>query len=467
MNDILFCGYKKMKGALLMYKKIIAVIAVLSLAIWVLPYTKTAAASEFIIKNDGSGKSYLSGYNGKGGTVTIPKNVSYIGSGAFENDVSVKKVTIPASCKSIDDKAFSGCVNLKTVIFEGNVKIGDSAFLNCVSLENVLFQNNSSNVEIGESSFANCFALTSINLPENTSLISKFAFGNCISLETITLPKNTVVSDKSIGYMYDEKNDMYFLADGETEAYVSCYELYNGKAMEWYAPKTGKAVSVNVVKGSDGERYAKSCKIPYAKYVSLTAPKVTAEPDVEKIILKWNKIKGAEAYRVYISDGGNYREYKTTAATMCTVSGLEGGKSYEFKVAAMVFLNGKIYSEVACSEKVSAVPNGKKVYNKKSVVPSAPKVTAKANSDSVELEWKRVNNADAYRVYIFDGSKNEYVQYKVVTGRSCTVTGLNGGAEYKFKVVSLYSPTGRKNKYIEGEASGEIVVSTSKIVISG
>lgn len=450
-----------------MYKKIIAAIAVLSLVVCFFPHINTAAASEFIIKKDGFGNSFLSGYNGKGGAVIIPQNVNYIGSGAFENDVSIKKVTIPTSCKSIDDKAFSGCVNLKTVVFEGSVQIGESAFLNCVSLENVLFQNHSSDAEIGERSFANCLSLTSINLPENTFLLSKFAFGNCTSLETITLPKNAIISDKAVGYMYDEKNDMYFLADGETEAYISCYELYNGKAVEWYAPKTGKSVTVNVVKGSDGARYAKSCNIPYAEYISSAAPKVTAEPDVDNIVLKWNKIVGADAYRIYISDGGNYREYKTTVAAMCTVSGLESGKSYKFKVAAMVSLSRKKYSEVACSEEISAVTNEKKVYNKKSVAPSAPKVTAKADSDSVVLEWKRVNGADAYRVYIFDSGKNEYVQYKVVTGRSCTVTGLKGGAEYKFKVVSLYSPTGRKNKYIEGEASGEIVVSTSKIVISG
>lgn len=450
-----------------MYKKIIAVIAVLSLAVWFSYQTRACAASEFIIKKDGSGNSFLSGYNGKGGAVTIPKGVNYIGSGAFENDVSIKKITIPAGCKSIDDKAFSGCVNLKTVIFEGSVSIGDSAFLNCVSLENVLFKNHSAEVKIGENSFANCFALISINLPENTSLISSFAFLNCVSLKTITLPKNAIISNKAVGYMYDEKSNTYFLADGETEAYVSCYELYNGKAVEWYAPKAGKAVTVNVVKGSEGEKYAKSCGIPYAEYISSAAPKVTAEPDVDKVVLKWSRVGGADAYRIYISDGGNYKEYRTTVGAACTVSGLESGKGYSFKVAAMVSLDGKKYSEIAFSEEISITTKEKKVYNKKAAVPSAPKVTAQAGSDSIVLEWKRINGADAYRVYMFDSEKNAYVPYKIITGRSCTVTGLKGGEEYKFKVVSLYSPTGRKNKYSEGEASGEIIITTSKIVTSG
>lgn len=449
-----------------MYKKIMAVTVVLLLAVWFLPHYDAEAASDFIIKNDRSGNSFLSEYSGKDSTVVIPQNIKYIGSDAFKNNVSITRVTIPASCEIIGSKAFSGCVNLRSVTFEGNIEIRNSAFLNCVSLEDVLFKNNSSVAEIGENAFKNCFALTSINLPKNTYVISKFAFGNCISLERITLPEKTIVSERSIGYMYDEKNNMYFLADGETEAYVSYYELYNGKAVEWYAPKTGKSVMVNVVKGSDGEKYAKSCKIPYAEYTSSTAPKVTAEPDVDKIVLKWNKIKGADAYRVYISDGGNYREYKTTLAAMCTVSGLESSKAYKFKVATMVFFEGKKYSEVAYSDEISVSTNEEKVYSKKSIVPKAPKVTAKADSETVTLEWNRVSGANAYRVCIFDSSKNEYVQYDIVTGRSCTITGLKSGAEYRFKVVSLYSPTGRRNKYIDGEETGDIIVSTSKIIMS-
>lgn len=449
-----------------MCKKIIAVIAVLSLTLILFPRAEADAASEFIIKNDGSGNSFLSGYNGKGGAVSIPKNVVRVGSGAFENDVSVTSVTVPAGCKAIDGKAFEGCVNLKSVIFEGDAFIGSSAFLNCISLESVTFKNRSSEAEIGKRAFVNCFALDYINLPENTYLISEFAFGNCISLENITLPPKALAAKNSIGYMYDEKNKVYFLADGETEAYVSCYELYGGKAVEWYAPKTGKPVVVNAFKDSDGEKYAKANGIPCAECGFLSAPKVTAEADVDKVVLKWNKITGADAYRIYIYSGKGFKEYKTVLGAMCTADGLESGKSYKFKVAAMVRLNGKKYSEVTVSEEITAETKNKKVYDKKPAAPKAPRVTANADSDSVSLEWKRVNGADAYRIYIFDGNKNEYVQYSVVTARRCTVTGLKSGSEYKFKVVSLYSPTGRKNKYIEGEATGDIVISTSKITIS-
>lgn len=449
-----------------MYKKIIAVIAVFSLAVWFIPRIESGAVSEFIIKKDGSGKAFLSGYNGKGGAVSIPEDVVSIGSGAFEKNISITKITVPAGCKTIGSKAFEGCVNLKSVIFEGDAFIENSAFFNCTSLESVTFKNRYSEAEIGKRAFVNCFSLNSVNLPENTYLVSEFAFGNCTSLEKITLPPKTFAAKNSIGYMYDEKNKIYFLADGETEAYVSYYELYGGKAAEWYAPKVGSPVVINVFKDSEGEKYAKENGISCAEYTFLSVPKVTAESNADSIILNWNKIGGADAYRVYIYDGTGFKEYKTTLGTMCTVSKLENGKGYKFKVAAMVLFNGKKYSEITCSEEITVSTKEKKTYDKGPSVPKAPNVTANADSDSVTLEWKRVNGADAYRIYIWDGNKNKYVPYAVVTQKSCTVTGLKSGEEYKFKVTSLYSPTGRKKKYIEGNSTGEIIISTSKIIIS-
>ena len=62
-----------------MYKKIMAVTVVLLLAVWFLPHYDAEAASDFIIKNDRSGNSFLSEYSGKDSTVVIPQNIKYIG----------------------------------------------------------------------------------------------------------------------------------------------------------------------------------------------------------------------------------------------------------------------------------------------------------------------------------------------------------------------------------------------------
>lgn len=455
-----------------MIRKIIAIITFLSIAICLLPELNADAASDFIIKRDSSGNSYLSGYSGKGGEITLPNSVAYIGDEAFKGVLSITRVTVPSSCKIVGSKAFSGCLKLKEVVFEGsNITINNSAFSDCGSLENVIFKKSSAKASIGKNAFKNCFVLKNINLPSNTSAISEFAFGNCISMNYITVPESASVSGKAIGYMYDEKTKSYFIADGETEAYISTYELYKGKAIEWYAPKKGKTLIMNVVKGSDAEKYAQRNGIEYVRYQSAAVPSVTAEADTESVSLKWNMITGADAYRVYISSGNGFKVYKESSAKNCKVSGLESGKTYTFKVAVLVRINGNRYSEVSCSENISVAVKGKNAQQssstnvKKASIPAAPVVTAVSDSTSVTLEWKRVIHADAYKISVFNEQKNKYEAYRIVTSKSCVITGLESGKEYRFKVTSLYR-TGVKNKYSDGGASGDIVISTSRVVVS-
>lgn len=455
-----------------MLRKIAAIITFLSIAVCLLPKLDADAASDFTVKRDSFGNNYLSGYSGKGGEITLPKSIAYIGDGAFEGVLSITRVTVPSNCKSVGSKAFGSCLKLKEVVFEGsNIAIDNSAFSDCGSLENVIFKNSSAKASIGKNAFKNCFALKNINLPSNTSAISEFAFGNCISMTYITVPKNAAVSAKAIGYMYDEKSKSYFIADGDTEAYISTYELYKGKAIEWYAPKKGKALIMNVIKDSDAEKYARKNGIECVRYQSSAVPSVTAESDEESVSLKWNMIAGADAYRVYISTGTGFKMYKESSAKSCTVSGLESGKTYTFKVAVLVRIKGNRYSEVSCSENISVAVKSKtaqqsgNVNVNKAKIPAAPVVTAVSDSTSITLEWKRVIHADAYKVSIFNEQKNKYEAYRIVTSKSCVLTGLESGKEYRLKVTSLYR-AGVGNKYSDGGASGDIVISTSKVVVS-
>ncbi len=82
-------------------------------------------------------------------TVTIPAtvtkgskkvSVTSIKAGAFKNNKKLKKITIPASVKTIGNNAFYGCTNLKTVVFAKKSKlasIGKNAFYNCKALTSV------------------------------------------------------------------------------------------------------------------------------------------------------------------------------------------------------------------------------------------------------------------------------------------------------------------------------------------
>lgn len=94
----------------------------------------------------------------------------------------------------------------------------------------------------------------------------------------------------------------------------------------------------------------------------LAAPKnVKAAAGDGNVTLTWNKVKGADAYRVYLynAETKKYEKYKLVKGTKATVTGLENGKTYKFKVAAAV-KSGKSYKTGTASAAVSAKPKAAK-----------------------------------------------------------------------------------------------------------
>lgn len=429
-------------------KKIISLLLTMAMTALLLPAASVCAADLTVSKS---------------GKAVIPQDTKKVSAGAFKSNTDVTSAVIPDGC-AVENEAFANCVNLKSVTFEGSsAYIGSDAFLNCTSLEKLTFKKPNASIKyIGENAFKNCFALETITLPSKTGEIREFAFGNCIALKTFTVPKVTSVGTRAAGYMLNEKTGEYFIADGKTEAYISYYRMFNGDLLEWYSPNTGCAVSMNVVKDSAAEKYAHDSGISCSVYKSVEAPEVTASASTDSIVLKWNKIEGADAYRVSFLNNGKFSEYKTTTAKMCTVDGLESGKSYTFKVSVLNKVKANKYSELISSEKITVTTTVPEIVEKpKPGIPEAPSVTAEASTDSITLRWKKIKNADAYQVRIYNSEKNMYEKYKNVYGRSCTVTGLKSGTEYKFKVISLYSV---RNKYSEGKSTDDIVISTADIV---
>ena len=121
----------------------------------------------------------LKKYVGKGGDVVIPKGVSFIGTGAFEDCINLTSVTIPRTVLRIGDSAFCRCSNLKTVTIPGSVDIiGDCAFYDCKSLSQVTIEEGVK--EIGSLCFVRCDSLTSIKIPNSVKIIDEYAFDdNC------------------------------------------------------------------------------------------------------------------------------------------------------------------------------------------------------------------------------------------------------------------------------------------------
>lgn len=115
--------------------------------------------------------------------VTLPNNLAPLEcGGAFEACYSITSITIPASCTKIQSFTFSGCRNLREIIFLGDItEIARYAFQNCrfttIDLPNSL-------TYIGDNVFRNCSSLVSINFPNSLIDIRNNAFNGCSSLAT-------------------------------------------------------------------------------------------------------------------------------------------------------------------------------------------------------------------------------------------------------------------------------------------
>lgn len=189
-------------------------------------------------------------YNGNDAVVNIPSEingtpVTTIGNAAFR-DSSVTSVTIPANVTEIGSNAFAGCTNLTSVnyagdwsnltIQSGNPAVQDAANAPLFDFEFILnntavvvtnykyngaaadvtipsryqgkpvttigpvaFYNNSavtsvtipdSVTSISDEAFINCPKLTNISIPNSVTYIGFSAFSSCTSLKSITLPSS-------------------------------------------------------------------------------------------------------------------------------------------------------------------------------------------------------------------------------------------------------------------------------------
>ena len=128
------------------------------------------------------------------GTLTIPMNVTTIGSGAFSDVEGLKTIIIPGNVKTISADAFANNKTLETVIIkEGCEKIGGSAFYNCANLKNVLLPD--SITQIDSAAFYNSRKIEEIEIPANLEELKNMVF-SVTGLTKVTFRGDKI---KSIG----------------------------------------------------------------------------------------------------------------------------------------------------------------------------------------------------------------------------------------------------------------------------
>lgn len=117
--------------------------------------------------------------------ISIPSNIFYIGTSAFENCV-IEEIILSDNITYIGTRAFANSAVKKVVLPSQLDSISISLFEDCYQLKEVIMPDQVELIE--ERAFLNCVNLKSIDLADSIKSINDFAFYNCNSLSTINLP---------------------------------------------------------------------------------------------------------------------------------------------------------------------------------------------------------------------------------------------------------------------------------------
>ena len=216
----------------------------------------------------------------------------------------------------------------------------------------------------------------------------------------------------------------------------------------WTGAKSGTnyAFTVRCVT-SDGKSYTSAYDTTGKSIKYVAAPKISSvNADNNGTVIKWDKVSGAEKYRVYYKTASTgWTKIADTASTSYTWTGAKKDTKYTFTVRCITS-DGKSYLS-----SYDSVGVGLSYL-------SAPKLTsATSGNTGAVISWEKVSGAENYRVY-YKTASSGWTKITDTTSTSYTWTGAKGGTNYTFTVrcttadgktyMSGYDTTGKSLKYV-------------------
>ena len=160
--------------------------------------------------------------------ITIPRNVSRLGTYCFSKCSSLAKVTFEDANKitDINSYAFADCSALVAEVDFPNLSVlGANAFGKCssltkvVSLGNVSILNGSSTTGMTQGEFYGCTSLSEINLPSSLTSVGINSFRNCSGLTGVVCRATTPPSLANVSAFNNTNNCPIYVPDASLEAY--------------------------------------------------------------------------------------------------------------------------------------------------------------------------------------------------------------------------------------------------------
>ena len=173
----------------------------------------------------------------------------------------------------------------------------------------------------------------------------------------------------------------------------------------------------------------------YSEYSESLALKHVDEPTLKSIensaygvLIKWDKVTGAEKYSVYRKvSGGEYKYIGATSNTYYTDKTAKSGTKYYYAIRAKK------------GETVSALSNTKSIYHLADPTLNTPTST----TSGIKLSWSKVTGAEGYMVYRKTGS-GSYSKIATVKGSTIvtyTDKSAKKGKKYTYKIKAYKSKT--------------------------
>ena len=164
--------------------------------------------------------------------------------------------------------------------------------------------------------------------------------------------------------------------------------------------------------------------------IFLDTPDFSIEATVKGVKITWDKVSGAESYKIYrkVSDG-SWKTIKTVSSstTSYTDTSASSGRTNSYKIVAV---NGSYNSDYETH----------KVYYLKT-----PTVSVKNTTSGVYTSWKKVSGASSYYVYRKAGSAKSWTKIATTKKTSYTDKNVKSGTTYKYTIRAVNSKG--KSKY--------------------
>ena len=252
--------------------------------------------------------------------ISIPDNfegveVKKIGAWAICNHDKLVTVTVPDTVEELNEGAFYGCPNLKSVKGMKNVKlIDDSVFNKCTSLTTL--EGLGAVTTIGEYAFRNCESLTAINNFKVLTTIRARAFEGCTKLKSISrIDTVRVLEDEAFSECGKLKNLIISASDntGILESNNVSKHIYSDSVMERYKMYCAQNVT-SYLYFEDGNywRVEKSGPIVVEKYTKdfQLIDAFTLETDLNKL---WGGFFNGKTYNFIITGSANENDSDSKA----------------------------------------------------------------------------------------------------------------------------------------------------------